>query len=59
MIKENTIYVCCTSANRVEHILWKKVSSRWYVYFDGQEWIRSTMDSGTRSRLKKLPIYSF
>jgi len=53
-IEQNTIYVCCTSSNLVEHTIWKKVGSRWYVYFDGQEWIRSTMDAGTRKKLKKL-----
>lgn len=53
-IKENTIYVCPISQNRVDYTLWKKVGSRWYIFFDGQEWIRSTMDKTTRSRLKKL-----
>ena len=55
-IEENVVYISCTNTNMVEHTLWKKIGSRWYIYFAGQEWVLSTMDAGTRSKLKRLHI---
>ena len=53
-MQKDVIYVCCRDNDMVGHTLWKKIGSRWHVYFGGQEWIRSTMDASTKRKLKKL-----